>query len=96
MRSTAESSGQYSEYASEYSEEYYSEGRQHDQVRYSSDANLVTSDSRWESKSAGAEPSQNFAWVRITLDRAEGLRRRENGDNPDVVATVRSLSTIPS
>jgi hypothetical protein len=94
MQSTAESSGQYSEYASVFSEGYYSEDRQQDQVvRYSSDANLVSSDS---SKSSGAEPSQNLAWVRITLHRAEGLRRRENGENPDVVATVRSLSTIPT
>jgi hypothetical protein len=40
--------------------------------------------------------TQTYAWVRITLDRAEGLRLRENGEKPDVVATVRSLSTIPS
>ena len=39
---------------------------------------------------------QTYAWVRITLDRAEGLRLRENGEKPDIVATVRSLSTIPS
>jgi hypothetical protein len=40
--------------------------------------------------------TQTYAWVRITLDRAEGLRLRENGEKPDIVATVRSLSTIPS
>ena len=93
-RSTTESGDQHTDYASEYSEDYsYSEEREDRQFTYPDDPNQGPVDKRWES---GGDLPPNYAWVRITLDRAEGLRLRENGENPDVVATVRSLSTIPS
>ena len=81
---------------SEYSEDfsYSDDRRQTIRSRSSIDEYETSPDVKLAAPTSYSE--QAYAWVRITLDRAEGLRQRENGENPDVVATVRSLSTIPS